>query len=73
MPDVANEDRRTVIIVPPALAPELGAPTPTEPPALEPALQPAAMHGAVPAASGRRAVAFADDDHQPAPRRSVLL
>ena len=71
--DVAEQDRRTVIIVPPALEPELGEPSPIKPPALEPVLEPAAMHQPVLTRSGRRAVAVADHDHQPAPRRSVLL
>jgi cellulose synthase (UDP-forming) len=67
VPDVAEEDRRTVVIVPPALEPQLGV---TTTPATEPtAVKPAAARR--PVRSGRRAVA-PDHDHRPTRKESVL-
>ena len=66
VPGVA-EDRRTVVIVPPALEPRLGVP-----PAAEPtAVKPAAVRPTAPARSGRRAVA-PDHDQRPTRKESVL-
>jgi cellulose synthase (UDP-forming) len=67
VPGVAEEDRRTVVIVPPALEPRLGVPPATEPTAVKSA----AVRPTAPARSGRRAVA-PDHDQRPTRKESVL-
>ena len=66
VPGVA-EDRRTVVIVPPALEPRLGVPATAEPTVVKPA----AVRPSAPARSGRRAAA-PDHDQRPTRKESVL-